>query len=68
MKIAKGSLAETQNHLKHGRAAGYFSAADYDETWRLSCRIFRASNRLHAYLRRCAALKKKPFIPPKREP
>src|SRR5262249_39399235 len=65
MKTAKGSIGETQNHLKHGKREGYFSESDFTEAWRLACRAFRASNRLHAYLRSCG--KKKPFIPPKNQ-
>jgi four helix bundle protein len=51
--IAKGSLAELQNHMLQGRPLGYFEEADYEVGWRLLCRAFRATSRLHAYLRGC---------------
>jgi four helix bundle protein len=54
LNIAKGSLAETQNHLLHGKHQGYFSEQEFTEAWRLTCRALRAANRLHAYLRRCS--------------
>ena len=53
MNIAKGSIAETQNHLQHGRAQKYFTEEDYTKAWRLACRTLRAASRLHAYLRTC---------------
>jgi hypothetical protein len=53
MNIAKGSLAETQNHLLHGKHQGYFSEQEFTDAWRLTCRALRAANRLHAYLRSC---------------
>jgi four helix bundle protein len=53
MNIAKGSLAETQNHLLHGKHQGYFSEQEFTDAWRLTCRALRAANRLHAYLRGC---------------
>jgi four helix bundle protein len=65
MNIAKGSLAETQNHLLHGRHQGYFSEQEFTDAWRLTCRAPRAANRLHAYLRRCG---KTPAIEPRRTP
>jgi four helix bundle protein len=61
INIARGSLAETQSQLIHGRDRGYFSEKDFTTAWRLACRALRASNRLHAYLRRCGG--KKLFIP-----
>jgi four helix bundle protein len=51
MKVAKGSLNETLNHLSHGRSENYFSQEDFIEARRLNCRAIRAANRLHAYLR-----------------
>lgn len=52
--IAKASLAETQNHLEHARAAGYITVFDYAAAFRLSCRALAATTRLHRYLLRCA--------------
>ena len=59
VKIAKGSLAETQNHLRHGRQARYFSEEQYTEAWRLSCRLARALYRFHTYLRNCPGKSRK---------
>jgi four helix bundle protein len=53
LNIAKGSLGETQNHLLHGKEKKYFSEEEFTDLWRLTCRAVRATNRLHAYLRRC---------------
>ena len=53
MNVAKGSLAETQNHLLHGKHQGYFSEQEFTDAWRLTGRALRAANRLHAYLRGC---------------
>jgi len=64
IKTAKASLGETQNHLKHGRTRRYFSEADFTEAWRLACRAFRGTSRLHAYLRGFS--KKKRFVPPRK--
>lgn len=51
--IAKGSLAELQNHLRQGQALGYFTDEQFTHGWRLLGRAFRATSRLHAYLRSC---------------
>ena len=51
--IARGSLAETQNHLKHGLRQGYFSPPEYDRAWRMSCRAMAAVAGLARYLRSC---------------
>ena len=51
--IAKGSLGELQNHMLHAKALGYLSERQYLEGWRLLGRAFRATNRLHRYLRTC---------------
>jgi four helix bundle protein len=66
LNIARSSLAETQDHLMHGRDRKYFEEEDFRAAWRLTCRAIRASNRLHAYLRRCS--RKKPFTPPRTNP
>ena len=64
LKIAKGSLAETQNHLLHGKQQEYFSEQEFTDVWRLTCRAVRAANRLHAYLRRCGRKKPGPGATP----
>ena len=51
--IARGSIAETQNHLKHGLRQGYFAPPDYDRAWRISCRAMAAVGGLGRYLRSC---------------
>jgi four helix bundle protein len=53
LKIALGSLAETQDHLLHGRDEKYFPDDQFTEAWRLSCRALKAGHRLHEYLRNC---------------
>jgi four helix bundle protein len=58
VNIAKGSLGETQNHLLHAKEQEYLSEQEFTRLWRLTCRALRATNRLHAYLRRCG--RKKP--------
>lgn len=35
--IARGSIAETQNHLTHGLRQSYFSKDKYGAAWNLSC-------------------------------
>jgi four helix bundle protein len=61
LKVAKGSLGETQNHLLHGKEEHYFSEQEFTDLWRLTCRALRAANRLHAYLRRCGRKKPDPL-------
>ena len=51
--IARGSLAETQNHLAHGLRQGYFTPADYERAWALSCRALAAVAGLGRYLKNC---------------
>jgi len=51
--IARGSLAETQDHLAHGLRQGYFRPADYDRAWALSCRALAAISGLSRYLKSC---------------
>ncbi|MEO7789407.1 MAG: four helix bundle protein [Vicinamibacterales bacterium] len=55
--IARGSLAETQNHLKHGLRQGYFAPPDYDRAWAVSCRAMSAVGGLGRYLRSCKGSK-----------
>jgi four helix bundle protein len=58
VNVAKGSLAETQNHLQHGRERHYFDESEFTRAWRLSCRTVRATSGLHRYLRSRIARKK----------
>ena len=51
--IARGSIAETQNHLTHGLRQGYFTPNAYDQAWKLSCRAMAAIAGLAKYLRNC---------------
>ena len=51
--IARGSIAETQNHLTHGLRQSYFSKDEYDAAWNLSCRAMAATAGLGRYLRGC---------------
>jgi four helix bundle protein len=48
--IAKGSLAETQNHLKHGLDQDYFKKADFDRVWTIACRAIGTTTNLFKYL------------------
>jgi four helix bundle protein len=58
LTIARGSLAETMNHLKHGRTESYWSEEAFNTAWNIACRATRAINRLHEYLRNCPRSKK----------
>jgi four helix bundle protein len=42
LKIALASLAETQNHLLHGREEQYLTDDEFTEAWRLNCRALKA--------------------------
>lgn len=53
VRIAKGSLTETQNHLKHGRKKKYWNSDDYETAWRLSCRTMKATSHYLVYLEAC---------------
>jgi four helix bundle protein len=53
MRIALGSLGETQNHLRAGLNDKIISREDFDKAWSLSIRAMKASSKLHSYLRRC---------------
>jgi four helix bundle protein len=50
LTIARASLGETQNHLRHGRRCGYLDANLFDHLWELSSRALGATTRLLAYL------------------
>ncbi len=53
VRIAKGSLTETQNHLKEGKSRGCWKEEDYTKAWRLSCRTMKAIVPYLRYLERC---------------
>ncbi len=50
LSIARGSLAETQNHLLAARGQGLLDQATFDELWRLSERAMGAVTRLRSSL------------------
>ena len=45
VRIAKGSLEETVNHLFHGKRRKYFAPADFDKAFRLADRALGATTR-----------------------
>jgi hypothetical protein len=53
MRIALGSLGETQNHLRRGLNDKILSQPQFDKAWPLSVRAIKASKKLLAYLRSC---------------
>ena len=53
MRIALGSLGETQNHLRAALNDNLISQEEFDRTWDLAVRAIKTSKRLHSYLRRC---------------
>jgi four helix bundle protein len=53
LTIAKGSLAETQVHLRSGLDRGYFEQDTVVELLRLAARCDRVTSALRAYLWRC---------------
>jgi four helix bundle protein len=57
VRIAKGSLTETQNHLIKGKSRGCWSADEFTRAWRLSCRAMKA---IVPYLRYLESCKKDP--------
>ncbi len=52
LRIARGSLDETQNHLQDGRDKAYFAADLFASLWQLSKRAVVATTRLIIYLKR----------------
>ena len=50
--IARGSLAETQDHLLDAKARRYLTAQKFEELWSLSIEAMRCVNGLLTYLRR----------------
>jgi four helix bundle protein len=57
VRIAKGSLTETQNHLLRGNSRGCWTADDFTRAWRLSVRTMKA---IVPYLRHLESCKKDP--------
>jgi four helix bundle protein len=55
LRIARGSLAETDNHRRDGRDRGYFSNGKYEELALLAGRAAGATTRLMIYLHRCGS-------------
>jgi four helix bundle protein len=53
LRIARGSLTETHNHLRDGRDRGYLTDAKHEELSRLAARAAGATTRLMAYLHSC---------------
>ena len=53
MRIALGSLGETQNHLRAALNDKTIPQEEFDKLWSLSLRAIKASTKLHSYLRRC---------------
>jgi four helix bundle protein len=53
MRIALGSLGETQNHLRRGLTDRILSQDQFDKAWPLSVRAIKASKRLLSYLKHC---------------
>ena len=53
MRIALGSLGETQNHLRAALNDKLITEEDFDKPWSLAVRAIKASKKLHSYLRNC---------------
>jgi hypothetical protein len=53
LRIARGSLTETHNHLRDGRDRGYLTDAKHEELSRLTARAAGATTRLMVYLHSC---------------
>lgn len=53
VRIAIGSLRETENHLRDGLQEKYYPQSEFDELWKLAERAIGASVRWHKYLMRC---------------
>jgi four helix bundle protein len=66
VRWAKGSLAETQTHLLHGKGRRYFSEEDFERAWNLSRRAIGATTRYWQYLDSCDG--EVPGQPPTRRP
>jgi four helix bundle protein len=53
LRIALGSLGETQNYLQHAKTQKYISEEEFADLWRLSSRAIGACSRLRTYLSAC---------------
>jgi four helix bundle protein len=53
LRIALGSLGETQNHLQHAKTQSYISEEEFSTLWTLSSRAIGACSRLRTYLSTC---------------
>jgi four helix bundle protein len=65
LRIARGSLLETQDHLRSARKRGFIEDEAHEKMTRLAERSARANTRLQAYLRSREAQEhaKAPFRP-----
>ena len=63
VRIAKGSLNETKNHLLHGKRVRYFTQEDFNKAFRLVKRALGATTRYLLYLESCG--KDVPGQPPR---
>jgi four helix bundle protein len=54
LAIARSSLGEVKNQLRHAQARHYFDEREFGELWVLACRAMAATTRLQTYLRNCA--------------
>jgi len=53
LRMARGSLVETHNHLRDGRDRGYLTDSRHQELTALASRASAATTRLMVYLRDC---------------
>jgi four helix bundle protein len=53
VRIARGSLGEVRNQLKHARSLGYVTDRDFAESFHLCGRAIGAATRLRLYLLSC---------------
>jgi four helix bundle protein len=53
VRIARASLLETRNHLRHATTLGYISADDSEDLLRLNARALAATTGLLRYLVSC---------------
>jgi four helix bundle protein len=53
LAIARSSLGEVKNQLRHARVRGYLDETTFAELWTLACRAMAATTNLQTYLRTC---------------
>jgi len=58
LMIARGSLTETHNHLRHGHDQQYFDDGTFEQLSKLSARAAIATTRLMKYLESCKTTKR----------